>query len=253
MTLRLPAPVLLVLLVAVTALLVSLGVWQLQRNDWKNGLVEQRNARTDAAPLTFEAARALEPDNADYHRLADAGAWDDDSVFVIANRARFGTKGEELVVPLLLAPGGPAVLVNRGWYPDGKRAEAEEALDARRDGIAGLISVHTRTGQQTAAGTWTALDPVSMGATLPYDVLPWIVIEGGVTAANANPDSELPVQRFAAFANTTPHMEYGLTWFGLAVALISVAAIRFWPGRTQRDPPDPKTRPPVPEDEGGRV
>ncbi len=234
--LRLPAPVLLALLVAVTALLVSLGVWQLQRNDWKNDLVEQRNARTDAAPLTFEAARALDPDDADYHLLSDSGTWDNERAFVLANRARFGTKGEELIVPLLLAPEGPAVLVNRGWYPDGQRDTAEHALETRAGNVSGLISVHTSAGRETDAGTWTALDPASMSATLPYEVLPWVVIEGEVTAANANPDGVVPVQRFAPFANNTPHMEYALTWFGLAAALIAVAAIRFRPGRKTSEP-----------------
>lgn len=229
MTLRLPAPVLLALLVAVTALLISLGVWQLQRNDWKNGLVEERNARTEAAPLTFDDTRTRDPEAIDYYRLADGGEWDHERSFILANRARFQTKGEELVTPLLLAPDGPAVLVNRGWYPDGERDQVRAELEARSDGVAGLISVHTSTGRETAAGTWTGIDPTAMALDLPYEVLPWILIEGDRVAATANPDGELPVQRYAAFTNTTPHMEYALTWFGLAAALIAVAAVRFRP------------------------
>lgn len=229
MTLRLPAPVLLGLLVAVIALLLSLGTWQLQRNDWKNNLVEARNERTDAAPLAFEDARTLDLDALDYHRLADEGDWDHDRSFILANRARFQTKGEELVTPLLLAPDGPAVLVNRGWYPDGERAAVQADLEAWPNTVTGLISVHTASARVTAAGTWTGIDPTAMGAELPYEVLPWIVIEGDRVESTANPDGELPVQRYAAFANTTPHMEYALTWFSLAVALIAVAAIRFRP------------------------
>ena len=104
MTLRLPAPVLLALIGAVIVLLLGLGVWQLQRNDWKQGLVAERNARTDDAALSIEDARALDLDQLDYRRLGDAAAWDTDRSFVLANRARFDTKGEELVVPLLIAP-----------------------------------------------------------------------------------------------------------------------------------------------------
>jgi surfeit locus 1 family protein len=233
MTLRLPVPVLIGLLLAVTALLIALGIWQLQRNDWKNGLVEQRNARTDAAPLTFEAARDIDLDALDYHRLADGGTWDHEHSFILANRARFSTKGEELVTPLLLAPGGPAVLVNRGWYPDGEREAVQAKLASRPATVQGLISVHTSSARQTAVGTWTGIDPVAMASDLPYELLPWIVIEGDLVPANANPDGVLPVQRYAAFANTTPHMEYALTWFGLAAALIGVAIMRFRPQRTR--------------------
>lgn len=231
MTLRLPAPVLIGLLVAVIALLLSLGTWQLQRNDWKNNLVGERNARTDAAPLTFESARTEDPDLLDYHRLADTGTWDHDRSFILANRARFQTKGEELVTPLLLAPDGPAVLVNRGWYPDGERDAVRAALAQRPDEVEGLISIHTTTARATDAGTWTGIDPTAMATNLPYDLLPWILIEGDRVKSTANPDGELPVQRYAAFANTTPHMEYALTWFGLAAALIAGAAIRFRPSR----------------------
>ncbi len=232
MTLRLPAPVLLAILVAVTALLISLGIWQLQRNDWKNDLVEERNARIDAAPLTFEDASTRDPESIDYYRLADRGDWDHDRSFILANRARFQTKGEELVTPLLIAPDGPAVLVNRGWYPDGQRDEVRSDLAQRPGTLEGLISIHTGSARQTGAGTWTAIDPEAMAAGLPYDLLPWIVIEGDQVESTANPDGELPVQRYTAFANTTPHMEYALTWFGLAAALLAVAAIRFRPGRS---------------------
>lgn len=227
MTLRLPAPVLLGLLIAVTALLIGLGIWQLQRNDWKNGLVEERNARTDAAPLTFEAARNQHPELLDYRRIADGGQWDHERSFILANRARFGTKGEELVTPMLLAAGGPAILVNRGWYPDGERESVLAELTSRPATVEGLVSLSTRNGRETASGAWTALDPSAMGGALPYEVLPWIVIEGELVAASANPDGVLPVQRYAAFANTTPHMEYALTWLGLAAALIAIAIMRF--------------------------
>ena len=240
MTLRLPAPVLLILLIAVTALLIGLGIWQLLRNDWKNGLVAERNARTDAAPLTFEAARGLDLDLLDYRRLADGGAWDHERSFILANRARFGTKGEELVTPLLLAPGGPAILVNRGWYPDGEREAVQAELERRPDAVSGLISIQTRQGRATAASTWTSIDPSAMGAELPYELLPWIVIEGELVGASANPDGELPVQRYAAFVNTTPHMEYALTWFGLAAALTVIALVRFvvTPRRLDVERPD---------------
>ena len=235
MPLRLPVPVLFGLLTAVTVLLIGLGIWQLQRNDWKNGLVEGRNARTDAAALTFQGAIDFDPELLDYHRIEDSGLWDHERSFVLANRARFQTKGEELVTPLLLGLEGPAVLVNRGWYPDGERETVRADLEAGPATLVGLISVHTTNGRLTGAGTWTGINPTAMAADLPYEVLPWIVIEGELVEYSANPDGVLPVQRYVAFTNTTPHMEYALTWFGLAAALIAVAAVRFGPRRGRTD------------------
>lgn len=230
MTLRLQPSVLVILLVAVTALLIALGIWQLQRNSWKNSLLDERDQRTAAAPLTFAAAHTLDLELLDYRRIADYAIWDHDRSFILANRARFGTKGEELVTPLLLDPDGPAVLVNRGWYPDGKREAVEARLIIRPAAIEGLISIDTRKGRRVSSGDWTALDPTAMGHELPYAVLPWVVIEGQLVSANSPPDSgSLPVQRYVAFRNTTPHFEYAMTWFGLAIALIAVAIVRFKP------------------------
>ena len=230
MTLRLPPLVLVFLLVAATALLIALGIWQLQRNNWKNSLLDERDQRTSAAPLSFAAAETVDLELLDYRRIADNALWDHDRSFILANRARFGTKGEERVTPLLLAPDGPAVLVNRGWYPEGKREVARERLSTRPAVIEGLISIDTRPGKQVDSGAWTALDPEAMSAELPYTVLSWVVVEGQLVSAKSPPDSGvLPVQRYVAFRNTTPHIEYAMTWFGLAISLIAIAVLRFKP------------------------
>ena len=38
------------------AILISLGVWQLQRLDWKEGLIAQIQSRIDSAPVPLPAA-----------------------------------------------------------------------------------------------------------------------------------------------------------------------------------------------------
>jgi surfeit locus 1 family protein len=229
MTFRVPTLILLGAILAVVAALVGLGVWQLQRNDWKNTLVAERNARTAEAPLTADAARATDFDDLDYRRLATEGAWDHDRSFILGNRARLQTRGEALVTPFLLTPDGPAVLVNRGWFPIAERDAVLAGLASRSDELLeGLIRIGAGSGNETASGVWTALDPVAMGATLPYPVVDWLVIEG-VQRQPGEPSSDgtLPVQGYLPYSSNTPHMEYAATWLGLAVVLVVIAAVRF--------------------------
>ncbi|MEI7925339.1 MAG: SURF1 family protein, partial [Chloroflexota bacterium] len=156
------------------------------------------------------------------------GTWDADHVMILANRARYGTKGENVVQPLLIAP-GEAVLVDRGWYPVAQRDATLAKLRAggTGGGVRGLA--RTAEGLQaslTPAGTWTGIAPESMGTRLPFRLAPWIVIEGGVLPEDAPAPTTYPAQGFTPYTSPVPHMEYALTWFGIAAALAVIAVLR---------------------------
>ena len=207
--------------------LIGLGVWQVQRNDWKQGIVEERAARTAAQPVPATALFDAPTDDVDYRRAIAIGVWDHERAVILANRARFGIRGEELVTPLVLAD-GRAVLVNRGWYPETERAavlaELEVATAAEAVGLVRYVGA--LGGRQTAAGTWTRLDTFAIGASLPYEVAAWYLLQGELLEDGARIRDGLPVQGYTAFTSTTPHMQYALTWFGLAAALVVIAFVR---------------------------
>ena len=229
MTFRVPTPILLGAILSVIAVLVTLGVWQFQRNDWKNNLVAERTTRTTEAPLTFEDVLTTDPTDIDYRRLITSGTWDHEHSFILGNRARLQTRGEELVMPFLIGPGGPAILVSRGWYPTEKRdAVLADLVSRSGEELEGLIRTGAGNGRETSSGTWTAIDPTVMGTTLPYAVFDWIIIEGHEqTPSGVSPGASLPLQGYLPYTSNTPHLEYSATWFGLAIVLIVVAGIRF--------------------------
>ena len=115
-------------MMAMVAVLVGLGVWQLQRNGWRNDLVAERNDRIAIAPADANTLGQVDLETIDYRRAQLSGTWDLEHAFIIANRARNATKGEEIVEPLPPDTGGPAVLVNRGWFPEERRDEVLAAL-----------------------------------------------------------------------------------------------------------------------------
>lgn len=215
------------LIVAAFAVLVGLGTWQVQRYQWKASVVDEFHAHTAAEPLDATGALLLTADEIDYRRVAARGTWDWSNAMALANRARETTRGEEIIVPLRL-PEGVAILVNRGWYPDGARDLAITALQDRDGDLAAGLArdpgdVESR---QIPNGSWTRFSPTSMGATLPYPIVDWVLIEGDQVTSTPRPGSALPLQGFLGFTSTTPHVEYAITWYGLAVALAVIAVAR---------------------------
>ncbi len=222
------------------AFLVSLGVWQLNRNEWKQNLVASRAASMSAAPADVTTLRDAPPEAIEYRRASASGVWDHDGTITIASRIRFQTRGEEVVTPLLLAPDGPALLVNRGWYPltDRDRVLAELRAEERAD-VEGLARyVDDSRGRELSSGSWTRINTAAIGAGLPYEVLPWHLVQGDLSDGSSPAVRVLPVQGYPGFVNTTPHMQYALTWFGLAIVLLGTVIGRFVIVRADRDDGD---------------
>ena len=241
--------VLLALAVTGAVVLSALGTWQFMRNGYKHDLVRELDARVAAAPLTAAEAASMSHDDIDYHRLAFVGEWDYERLQVIANRTRYGRRGEEVVVPLRPAGGGPAVLVNRGWYPVAEREAVLAILADEDEELDGLIRVgRSLRATQGPDGSWTRFDVDSIAELLPYDVVPWRATAGElVERLPRSAPPERPVTLYEGYANTTPHIEYALTWFGLAVAMLVTAGVRVWRGGGESRPaPDGPTREPPP-------
>ncbi len=245
---RLPTPVLVALLGAAFVTLVGLGAWQLQRNEWKHDLVAESHARTDAGPINVTDATGLDPEDMGYRRVHVEGAWRLDDALFLANRARYSARGEEILLPVQPAS-GPAVLVNLGWIPDGSRDDVMALLAAREgEAIDGLgVDATGRNGRRIPSGSWSNIDTEAMGQALGYDLADWFILAGAERTSDPSPGEPVPVGGWQRFHNTTPHMEYALTWFGIATALVAISAFRLVivPRRESR------VRPPAAETGGG--
>ncbi len=219
--------------------LTALGTWQVYRYFWKQGVIAERTARTTAAPVDATTLLDSAPGDVEWRHVAATGTWDNAHTMLVANRVRFDTLGVEAVTPLLLAPGGPALLVDRGWMPDQQRATVLQQLAAQTTGsVAGMaVTASDFGGHLLPNGAWSHLDPVAMGKTLPYPVVGWAVLQGRLVQDFEFDNGALPLQQYIGFQNTTPHLEYAATWFGLAAALIAVSIIRLWvvPRREERE------------------
>lgn len=215
------------------AVLVSLGTWQLFRLQQQNAANAQLLERTEEPAITWSTNVTLKPQEMEFRVVEVSGRWDHTQTMLIANRAQYQMKGVEFVTPLLPDAGGPAILVNRGWAPEFRVDEVRRALDAEpRATVTGLARTyeHLQPGREIGTG-WTRLDPAVMGKQLPYEVVQWQLVQGRAQTAMdlLNSPTEFPVQRYTITPSTTPHLEYALTWYGLAAVLVGTAFIRLWP------------------------
>lgn len=208
------------------AVLVGLGAWQLQRLDWKEGVIAERAARLAAPPLAIEDIGDADWRGLEHRRVRLSGRYLHDREMLVVNRLRRGQAGYGLVTPLVLGDGA-AVLVDRGWvplsWPEGPRAGRPPAGE---DGAAGLLRAGGRLNSwqpdnDPAAGQWFFVDVPRMsahaglGRARPYYVR--LLPEPGRTG--------FPVPRGAGEPIPNRHLEYALTWFALAAALVAVFAL----------------------------
>lgn len=197
------------------AVLIGLGTWQVYRLQWKEGLLAQIAAAEEGAPKPLGAAPAP------FEKLAvtgrfryDLAAWYGDDVRLLRTGPQMGFFQ---IVPLE-RPGGPPILVDRGWVPDRR--------DARIDKPGGTVSVEGYA-MPPQGGSWFSpagdpasrhfyvLDAAAIGQALHLPaVAPYILVALGPEQEGLYP---APASHLPRPPNN--HLSYAITWYGLALAL----------------------------------
>jgi len=216
---------------AATALLVSLGIWQLHRLAWKEALIARIASRMAATPQPLPDPAIwprLKPDAYDYRHVTLRGRFDNAKevrVFYTDGPSDAGP-GYLLLTPLAL-PTGETVIVNRGFVPTPLAAPASRPQSE----IAGEVRVVGLMRPPQSRNLFTPADDPASGLYFSRDPTP-IAVHFGLTRVAPfiiDEDKTAIVGGWPAGGLTTVdlpnnHMEYALTWFGLAVGLWIVVA-----------------------------
>jgi surfeit locus 1 family protein len=237
-------PILLLALVAVAfAVLVALGTWQVQRLHWKEALIGHVTERLAAAPEPLPPAEdwsALAPEDYEFRKVVLRGTFLNDqelhvSIALTQPHGPIGGFGYFVVTPLVLENGDGVVLVNRGFVPLDRKdpATRAEGQPAGVVEIVGLMRPPDEGNLFTPAtdrdrNIWFARDPAMMAGALSLGdarVAPFTV-DDMATAPGGLPQGGETV---IAFPNS--HLQYAVTWYGLAAALLAVTVAYFWSRR----------------------
>lgn len=210
--------------VAVTAVFIWLGFWQLDRLEQRRQLNTAGEERIEAEPVSLatllaEAEGDLE--SLEYRRVFVMGRYDPTKEVLIRSRVHLGQAGFHVVTPLL-ADEGWAVLVNRGWVPlsmDTPPVDARPDTDRQRvEGWVQLAQTRPALGPEDLPGDQMIFNRVDVGRIreqMDHGLASVYIVAIGE-------DDELPAEvRPPDFDDEGPHLAYAIQWFGFAaVALI---------------------------------
>jgi surfeit locus 1 family protein len=211
---------------------VSLGIWQLRRLAWKEGIIATIAARTTAPPQRLpprSAWAALKPADYEYRRVTFTGTFDHDEETPVF-RGGAGGAGYLILTPLRLDTGG-TVLVDRGWVPSERKAKAAHAAGnpTGQVTVTGLMREPEDRNAFTppddpAQNTFFTRDPAEIAQHLGLaDAAPFTV------DADATPNpGGWPRGGATQVDIPNNHFSYAMTWFGLALGLFGVFIVLVW-------------------------
>ncbi len=209
------------------AVLVGLGTWQVQRLGWKTDLIDRMEARLSApaVPLPRDIT-AANIDEWEFTRVHLTGVFRHELEMIVLSRPRQGEAGSRVVTPFE-TEGGRLVLVDRGWVPVGAEDPARRA-DGQIEGpmkVEGLLRGKPQTNlftpdNQPDRDVWYWIDAEAMSARAAIAPQPFYIEAGPAPNPGGLPIGGRPVVEIP-----NNHLQYAITWYGLAAALLAVYVI----------------------------
>jgi surfeit locus 1 family protein len=225
------------------AILIGLGIWQLDRKTWKENLI---------ATLTTRIARAPEslPPRASWPRLLQDGnefrhvtfpaeflQGEEALVYTAGSPLRPDVKGPGYWVfaPAQLA-GGSILLINRGFVPL-ERKDPTTRADGNLHGTIDIVGVMRwpearglfTPDDDVRGNVWYLRDPKTIAAAKKWaTVAPFYIDQ-----EQPVPSGGLPLAGKLDVRLPDNHLQYAITWFGLALALAGVYVV-WLAGRIRR-------------------
>jgi surfeit locus 1 family protein len=196
------------------AILVALGVWQVQRLAWKNDVLTEIETTIAADPRPLP--RVIDPAAQRYRPVALQGTIDAGALYVLVSVKRQGA-GWRVISPFTTTD-GRRVLLDRGFIP----VDRKDA-DLRAGPASVLGNLHWPDDRNSATpdnapedNTWYARDIGAMSEALQTE--PLLVVARDIDPADAVA-RPLPVDT-AGIPND--HLQYAITWFSLAAVWVAM-------------------------------
>lgn len=210
----------------------GLGVWQVQRLHWKEALLARVAALQTAPPEPLDAVlrRIKDHVNVDMVRVQADCPDIETTPFIKLYAVRDGEAGFRIITACKLAGDGEfgAILVDRGFVA---QEEAGKVVPGER--LNGPVVGVLRRGDQRnfvtpdnspASDLWYWRDVPAMSKALGSAGAPpvFLMLERPAPKGFGPTPAPLPTDI------PNRHLEYALTWFGLAGAMLAVYAAMLW-------------------------
>ncbi len=226
-------PVLTGVLVAVAlAILLALGTWQVERLQWKEALIAELDSRIHSAPISLAEMEALSArgEDVDYRPMQATGRFDN------SKERHFlatydGESGFYIYTPLTLTD-GRSLFVNRGFVPYANKEPEMRVLGQLTDTVTVTGLARAKLAAKPSMMVpdndiaknvffWKDLNAMATSTGLdPARVVPFFL------DADKTPNpSGLPIGGVTVVDLPNSHLQYAVTWYGLALALAVISFV----------------------------
>lgn len=225
--------------------LILLGIWQMERREWKLDLIERVDARVHAAPVAPPGPDewpTLSAGRDEYRNVAVSGRFlhgRDTRVQAVTVRGA----GFWLLTPLQRNDGG-VVLVNRGFVPPGwtpatRGAMSETGVESAPVQVSGLLRLSEPGGgflrrNVPAEGRWYSRDVQAIARAQGLQrVAPYFIdaAAGEGVGGDSRGAGQPPIGGLTVVSFRNHHLQYALTWFALALMVVVAAWLVVRDGR----------------------
>lgn len=230
-------------MLGVLAMLIGLGTWQLSRRTWKEELIGAIKERTSSEPIIFDAAMSLyAKEDLEYTPVRARGRYiPAKTMLYYAPDPKLGP-GYHVYMPLE-TQAGEMVIVNRGFVPEREAGAVHSRMQGGPEAPTEIVGLLRKPGSK---GLFTPANDPSHNLWYWRDLdgmAAHIRGEGGRSDSRIDNRAKIAPFFLETLANPGPiaagigrggatrvelpnrHLEYALTWYGLAASLIGVYLI----------------------------
>lgn len=214
---------------------LGLGYWQIQRLEWKKGVIATLEKQIKDEPIDLLAIySAKELENLEYRRVKVKGRYDpdpthqlylrpralvvSDEAIVRGRTAHQSNNGVNVITPFKIEGTDLRILVNRGWLADRGKDSVEQAshlgLDSQEpvevSGVVRKTDTRTTYGMKNDLTTnkWQIRDIPAMAKALNTAPI-YIEADPDVTRTSG------PIGGQTQLHIRNEHLNYAITWFSL--------------------------------------
>ncbi|MBD9526796.1 SURF1 family protein [Paracoccus sp. PAR01] len=201
------------------AILISLGLWQLDRLKWKQAMLDQIESRIAGAPVPLPAA--VDP-GMKYMPVLVSGTTTGQEIDVLSGTKDSG--GGYQVISSFVTDDGRKILLDRGFVDQDHRHDPRPAT---RLEVAGNLHWPEEKGSATPApnldqNIWFARDVPAMAAKLGTEPVLVVAAEIRGDAQGVQP---MPV---AVQGIPNNHLSYAVQWFMIAAVWAGMTLALIW-------------------------
>lgn len=217
-----------ILVVAGVGVLIRLGIWQLDRLEWRRAFNARATSQLNAPTLDLNLSQPADSlYDMEYRSVTVTGSYDFSQEVVLRNQVWGDQMGFHVLTPLKIDGTDWYILVDRGWIPysDGQnRGIYQEAGKVTVQGMLrrgqekpdfGGISDPVLAPGQTRLDAWNFVNLPRITEQSGLKLLPAYIIQAPDPAWTKLPYRSLPTIEISE----GPHLSYAIQWFTFATIL----------------------------------